>query len=579
MGIGRTPPDRVSALQRGTSLGPAAPGGATIPAWFLRSSFAERALGAAQSICVVSAVMAASFGCSGSGETAPLPPALMHERTASTAFGVAQSRWQHVPVPSADGPELAAVVLAAPVMDAPGKNPTPIGYLRLGERVARSAEPVTTEGCPGGWYAVRPVGFVCQDDRVTQRMDHPLVRAFPDGPERSRPLPYRYAFVRSVVPNYLKVPSQEEQERYEMHLERHLRSYAKLKRSWDQFTPGANQLPLSSSGAVSGTLAGDATAPNMNERYGGHGDDTTPWWLVGERRVPNVSTFQAPPYAVIAGRVKRHAGVALVDSFVAGPEALGRRFAVSVDGRLIPADKLKPEAGSLFHGAELAGKSLPVAFSFREGTRLWDFASGGAPARGEQLPHRTLLELTGKVKNFRGERYVETRDGHWARSGDLKTAAAPSAVPWFAKRGVRWVDISILNQTLTLYEGSQPIYVTLVSTGRDGLGEPGKTLSTPTGTFRIYQKHVTTTMDSSVADSEFELRDVPWVMYFQGGYALHGAYWHDDFGRPRSHGCINLSPVDARYVFSWVTPDVPEDWHGASAGDTMGPGTLLNIHP
>ncbi len=73
-------------------------------------------------------------------------------------------------------------------------------------------------------------------------------------------------------------------------------------------------------------------------------------------------------------------------------------------------------------------------------------------------------------------------------------------------------------------------------------------MSTPQGTFRIVQKHITTTMDSAVADHEFELRDVPWVMYFKGGYALHAAYWHDDFGRARSHGCVNVSPIDARYL-------------------------------
>ncbi len=533
-----------------------------------RSTSWAAALGA---LCALS-------GCSGSSETAQKPPALVHERTASTAFGVAQARWLHIPVPPEDGPPLLPVALATPVVDRPTSQATPVGYLRLGSRVARSVDPVSREGCKGGWYAVRPVGFVCQDERSTLRLDHPLVRAFPDGPDRNKPLPYRYAFVRSVVPNYLKVPSRAEQEQYEMHLERHLRSYKRLGKAWDETKPGVNDLPLSPSGAVAGPLPADAAVLGMNERYGGHGDDALPWWLIGERRVPNVSTFQAPPYAVIAGRVKRHAGIALVDSFVSGDESFGRRFAVTVDGRLLPADKLKAEPGSLFHGAELSGRSLPMAFAFRDHTHYWSFASGKR-SEGEELAHRTLVELSGKVRNYAGERYVETRDGHWLRSADLKTAAAPSAPPWFAKRGVRWVDVSIVNQTLTLYEGSTPVYLTLVSTGRDGLGEPGKTLSTPTGTFRIYAKHVTTTMDSSVADSEFELRDVPWVMYFQGGYALHAAYWHDDFGRPRSHGCINLAPADARYVFDWVSPQVPAGWHGASSGDTMGAGTLVHIHP
>jgi lipoprotein-anchoring transpeptidase ErfK/SrfK len=150
-------------------------------------------------------------------------------------------------------------------------------------------------------------------------------------------------------------------------------------------------------------------------------------------------------------------------------------------------------------------------------------------------------------------------------------------LPAFAGRGGRWIDVSIENQLLVLWEGDRPVYATLVSSGKDGLGDPKRSLSTPLGTFRIQQKHVTTTMDSTAADNEFELRDVPWVMYFKGGYALHGAYWHDDFGRQRSHGCVNLSPIDARHVFEWSLPDVPEHWHGAYASQSFGAGTWIRI--
>ena len=75
------------------------------------------------------------------------------------------------------------------------------------------------------------------------------------------------------------------------------------------------------------------------------------------------------------------------------------------------------------------------------------------------------------------------------------------------------------------------------------------------------------------------LRDVPWVQYFKGGYALHAAYWHDDFGRGRSHGCVNLSPIDARYAFFWSSPTMPEHWHGAYAGGPFEGGTTIYVHP
>jgi lipoprotein-anchoring transpeptidase ErfK/SrfK len=86
---------------------------------------------------------------------------------------------------------------------------------------------------------------------------------------------------------------------------------------------------------------------------------------------------------------------------------------------------------------------------------------------------------------------------------------------------------------------------------------------------------VTTTMSSEAVGEEFQLKDIPYVQYFQEGYALHAAFWHDDFGIPRSHGCINLSPEDARWLFSWTEPEVPAGWHGAQA---QGTGSVVYVH-
>jgi len=76
----------------------------------------------------------------------------------------------------------------------------------------------------------------------------------------------------------------------------------------------------------------------------------------------------------------------------------------------------------------------------------------------------------------------------------------------------------------------------------------------------------------------YQLRDVPYIQYFESGYALHAAYWHDVFGTPRSHGCVNLSPVDAHYIFGWSDPPVPDGWHAVIAGEEMGEGTTVVIH-
>jgi hypothetical protein len=280
----------------------------------------------------------------------------------------------------------------------------------------------------------------------------------------------------------------------------------------------------------------------------------------------------------MAGRVKRHAGVSLIGSFVAKDNDLERRFAISADARLIPADKLKADAASMFHGGSIREVGLPVAFAMKAGATRWNLREGD-PARGSRLKLRELVALTGRTQRLGGENYLEARDGSWLRADDVKTAKKPMQPPAFAKGDRRWIQVSLTSQTLVLWEGDKPVYATLVSTGRDGLGDPKTTLSTPQGNFRINEKHVTHTMDSTVADSEFELRDVPWVMYFQGGYALHAAYWHDDFGRPRSHGCVNMAPIDARFVFEWSSPDVPAHWHGARSGETFDKGTIIQIGP
>ena len=130
---------------------------------------------------------------------------------------------------------------------------------------------------------------------------------------------------------------------------------------------------------------------------------------------------------------------------------------------------------------------------------------------------------------------------------------------------------------LVVYEGSRPIFATLVSTGRGGLGDPATTGATVQGTFFVQSKHVSATMDGDPAsEAAFELHDVPYVQYFHQNYAIHGAYWHDDFGKARSNGCVNVSPADAAYLFELTDPPVPAEWHGA-----MNPvgGTLVYVHP
>jgi lipoprotein-anchoring transpeptidase ErfK/SrfK len=78
-------------------------------------------------------------------------------------------------------------------------------------------------------------------------------------------------------------------------------------------------------------------------------------------------------------------------------------------------------------------------------------------------------------------------------------------------------------------------------------------------------------------DGPYSIDDVPYVMYFQLAYAFHSAFWHDRFGRPKSHGCVNMSPRDARWFFGWATPRLPVGWHGAYPLEGQ-PQTWVHTH-
>ena len=158
------------------------------------------------------------------------------------------------------------------------------------------------------------------------------------------------------------------------------------------------------------------------------------------------------------------------------------------------------------------------------------------------------------------------------------TLASPAPTPPDLAPGEKWIDVDLTRQTLVAFEGARPVFATMVSSGKRNPQDKERDFPTPTGTFRVREKHVTVTMDGDVAsDGPYSIEDVPWVMYFHAGYGFHAAFWHDSFGRPRSHGCVNLAPDDARTLFAWSDPPLPEGWHGVMAKDAA-EGTRVVVH-
>ena len=148
--------------------------------------------------------------CDGNSWFSRKDPAAMRVKPENGGITPPVEDWAHVPVPPADGPLLAPIAMQAPVYAKPDPKAEVVGYLRLGAKVARSANPLTKDGCAEGWYAVRPLGFVCAGPNVTVKLDHPLVRAMAVEPDRKKPMPYAYAFLRSIAPSYMKVPTKDD---------------------------------------------------------------------------------------------------------------------------------------------------------------------------------------------------------------------------------------------------------------------------------------------------------------------------------------------------------------------------------
>ena len=114
------------------------------------------------------------------------------------------------------------------------------------------------------------------------------------------------------------------------------------------------------------------------------------------------------------------------------------------------------------------------------------------------------------------------------------------------------------DQLLLAYENGQTVFATRVSSGGKRLSG---TYTTPVGGFITYHKRPTRHMAAGdIASNGFDLPGVPWVLYItESGISFHGTYWHNDYGHPHSHGCINLTPQAAKWLFRWTMPSVPPD--------------------
>ncbi|WP_437320036.1 L,D-transpeptidase [Sorangium sp. So ce385] len=476
------------------------------------------------------------------------------------------------PVPAEDGatPPASAAKEGARIYSKarfawinPGPYPTRgwSGYLGLGGSVALRGGSVEAARTPGegcdAWYAIEPRGYICAGASASVDTNDPVVAALrPHAPKIDSPWPYDYA-ESTGAPRYPRLPSAKEQRRSEWDLEAHLASVAKVRaaeglsdeavREIDEALVGVDLKPAG--------VAAPALFP--------FGD------LVREAR----------------DRIVNGSTVAFTRAF----DAQDRTWVVTSDQAYMPKDRLRPYPRSSFEGVWLKdGRSLPLAFFRKTDRPKYQRGAGGRfEPTGASFARLASVGLTGRAEVEDGERFLETQEpGVYVLADDAVVIEAAKRAPLEGENDAsspprKWIEISVLGGWFVAYEELTPVFATLISPGRGGVPQKGipaiETAATPTGRFRIDGKFVTATMVSSSNDNIVH-SEVQFVQNFHGPHALHGAYWHDAWGELKSGGCVNLSPIDAKQMFAWTDPPVPEGWHGLRASRDAGRSTVVLIH-
>lgn len=431
-----------------------------------------------------------------------------------------------------------------------------LGYIRYGTSVAlRSADILRGEGCPGGFYATLPRGFVCRDRTVTLDPSPTFLAQASATAASAGPFPYRYG-LSNGTPMYNRVPTPAEARRRE-------RPFGQA----GKWQPLYRTLAAHEELAARELIAASDAAPFFLARGG----------LAAEGRI---------------GLERQVIPLGSMLSFTRAFTAEGRTWLLSADQTVVPADRVRAFRPSAFHGVRLGeGESLPLAWiRGKARSRVRRNDSGALEPTAGSFPLRSHVGLTGARVTEGGTLYLETRERDAAGAPlylaepDATVVELPEKLPMALRPGRKTIIVSITRGTLLAYEGTTPVFTTLVSPGAGGVPvkgrDPVRDSTTPLGTYTITFKDRAATMSPEKGDNRsFWIADVPFTQYFNPPFALHASYWHERFGEPTSAGCVNLSPLDAQTMFEWSDPPVPAEWQGATGAGAPenGPTTTVVI--
>jgi hypothetical protein len=484
-----------------------------------------------------------------------------------------------------EGPWLGVMAFQTPIYAEPRFDKR-IGYVRKGGKVPVESEtPIKKDNCKKGWYRLVDGGYVCGKYATTD-LDDAKVRLGVTAPDLEAIVPYKYAYNRkNGTPLYKSVPTREDMLTYEPYLEKTskpasedgasvAKTLATEERSDDERHPAKQKV-------------GEAGEADFLAELGQSGEGATEeaeveeppkaWWeqeASDEKVEVTLAELESDADSNLAKRMVK-------GFFIAVDKTFGwndRLWYKTTGGLVAPADRMyinKPP--------EVKGMPFPEgakAVGFMRSAKAFKYhlaKDEKSVKKGDQVERFTPFGLTGKVVQVDSSEYRETQDGWWMKS-DQGTFTEPGARPSEVREDEKWIDVNLSRRTLVAFEGDKPIYAALISPGKKSRNRK-KDHSTPTGKWRIREKHISVTMDGDGAsgDLPYSIDDVPYVAYYKGSYAIHGAFWHQNFGYDMSHGCVNLAPLDAKEMFQWSEPRLPRGWHAVFATDDR-PGTMVVAH-
>jgi lipoprotein-anchoring transpeptidase ErfK/SrfK len=419
------------------------------------------------------------------------------------------------PEDESEYPRHGLVTSAAVIVRARAELTAPIhGILRGGTRIRVDAERSFGGGCSQGWHRVFPRGWICLAAGVTTGTEPPQAEVNAVVPDLAGTMPYEYWRVNAdATPFFHRLPSFGEQEQAD--------------------------------------AAGAA-------------------WLAENGRAPMpTSPADRPPEVPAVVKEYMNAGFYVTK---AGEEIKSeRRFIRTTRGSYARKYQLGQKEAAKFRGKLVdETQPLPIHFIRREMPLMKrEAANSDVLVKTDTVPPRLGTWKFVRKLHVGTVEYFEDADGNLMRAYAVGEAHKIKRPPGIGPDD-KWVHVDLSEQTLVAYVGDVPVFATLVSTGKT----PGMT---PVGVHRVQIKHIATSMrDQPIEDEAYSIDDVPWTQYFAGSVALHGAFWHAGFGIERSHGCVNLSTSDARWLFGFTEPQVPTGWQAiAPSGSAKGSAVVV----